>query len=228
MKKIFLVLVCLPILAFADDCANDYKAGLDLYKQGQYAEAQLKFIDVAKIRDYADVWNKIKNCNQKLSEKISQQASQITHLKKQLEQMPKKPNEPTLSNDSRRKEAEETIIKYKKQLGAKDSIITNLNRKLNEANANLEKQHNDIESLNKQIAEMRKPAPVFHEIKKEEINAKKTYLTKKIAYHNAAIKVIEKEKSKTIDPEKQKKLDQEKNYHNAAIKAIEKEKERLK
>ena len=173
MKKLFLILVCLPILVFADDCANAYKAGLDLYKHGQYVEAQAKFIAVAKIcGDYADIWNKLKSCNQKLSEKQSQQASQIKSLKAEItqkEQMTGKSSTSTLglealkNIDSINVQAQQSKAQLKV---AKDSIAT-LNSMLNETNAVIEKLRKEVESLNQQIDELMKTASAKENTKKE-------------------------------------------------------------
>lgn len=179
MKKLFLILVCLPIIALADDCANAYKAGLDLYKQGQYVEAQAKFIAVAKIcGDYADVWNKLKSCNQKLSEKQSQQALQIASLKAEIKQSEQtdKPNDAASSTvlgkeamsiikniDSIKADAKQS----KEQLKVANDSIAVLKGMLKDANADLEKLRKDVESLNQQIEELKKPAPAEEKDKKE-------------------------------------------------------------
>lgn len=208
MKKLFLILVCLPILAFADDCANAYKAGSDLYKQGKYAEAQSKFIAVAKIcGDYADVWDKIKSCNQKLSEKQSQQASQITSLKAEIKQLSQadKTNDGASSAvlgkeamsivkniDNIKEEAKQS----KEQLQvANDSIIV-LNNMLKDANAGVEQLRKDIESLNQRIDELKKPVSVTHRKTVAEIE-------KEIKDCKAALKVLKAEKKEAKKREKQ-------------------------
>ena len=81
--------MCLPMFVLADDCSEKYRAGRSLYEAGKYAEAQRKFIDVAKAcGDYANVYRFLKDCNQQLVNKQNQlvnnqkeQANEIASLK---------------------------------------------------------------------------------------------------------------------------------------------------
>lgn len=93
--QIFLILLFIPLIAFADDCSNAYMEGVRLYKSGKYVEAELKFIAVAKeCGNYADVFKMLRYCNIKLSESLNEsmkeqkrQAMQINNLKNENQQL---------------------------------------------------------------------------------------------------------------------------------------------
>lgn len=95
MKKILLILLIIPICAFADDCSNAYMSGLELYRQGNYIEAQQKFIAVAKVcGNYSDVFKMLKDCNAKSANQQKQSLAtqkqndlQIKNLKTENQQL---------------------------------------------------------------------------------------------------------------------------------------------
>ena len=196
MRKVLLILLCIPMLAFADDCADAYNAGNMLFKQGKYAAAQRKFIAVAReCSGYSDVWEKIKSCTQKLEEEQSRQKGQIKSLTaennemKYTENQNYQPRQRSYSEGSNRAYSERTYgseavaalntireqrDKYRNQ-HAKDSIkILNLENQLklkNDTIAGLRETKNNlskqIEDSKKQIAESKKLTPNVDKLKEQ-------------------------------------------------------------
>ena len=196
MKKIFLLLVCLPIYVLADDCANAYKAGSDLYKHGKYAEAQVKFIAVAKVcGEYADVWDKIKSCNQKLAEKQTEQAKQLASLKAEM----KKQEDSAKAKPTLNSEASNAIGKLINDLNSTKQKLQDANDTIGVLKTCIAVQLDKIDSLQQQIAEMTKPAPV-------PVPQKKTVaeIEQEIKNCKAAQKALEAEKKEAKQREKQK------------------------
>jgi len=201
MKKILLILVvCLPVFAFADDCANAYKAGLDLYKQGKYAEAQVKFIAVAKIcGDYSDVWNKLKSCNQKMSEKQSQQAAQIVSLKEEMHQL-----------ESDKDKAQSDYNGQSDLLSQTTAKLMTTQKELKDANGTITQLCADTTSLHKEITTLM---------------GRNEYL--QTALNECSMDTAENNKGMKNLKSKLKKEEQEKKSLEKQIKALEKEKQEV-
>lgn len=192
MKKfLFLLFICLPMFALADDCSEKYRAGRSLYEAGKYAEAQRKFIDVAKTcGDYANVYRFLKECNQQLVNKQNQlvniqreQANEIASLKaekkKLTEELDNLKTGKAQKNVENRNAAEQVLkalkddnnrIKDEKERVEKEIVQLqcdkdSIQKSLVDANA-------QIENLNKKL-EHPKVQKLLKKIEKQEAKATK-------------------------------------------------------
>ena len=167
MKKIILLYaVFLSSAIYSQNaCNNVYKTALQEFNKENYAEAQRKFLVVAKTcGDYSDVWNKLKNCNQKLADIQAQQVTEITSLKSEKKKLTEdierereknsKQNVElskaaaqllTLRNDMANKNKE--ISNYKNKLAELENKITNLQMEKDTIQSNLAKAQEQITML---------------------------------------------------------------------------------
>lgn len=163
MKRIFVIIALFAsICVLADDCYDTYELGKELYQEGKYAEAQLKFIAVSKAcGNYSNVYQYIKNCNQKLVETQKHQVSQINALKiqnHQLEDEKKKADTEcnnNLANAAVQVRKAENIVKLKSDtiqmqrkwnLVWRDSVMK-VNRRLDSISLLLDTANLKIDSL---------------------------------------------------------------------------------
>lgn len=173
MKRIFVIIALFAsICVLADDCYDTYELGKELYQEGKYAEAQLKFIAVSKAcGNYSNVYQYIKNCNQKLVETQKHQVSQINALKiqnHQLEDEKKKADieyRNSMSNAAVQVRKAEKLIELKSDtiqmqrkwnLVWRDSVIK-VNRRLDSISQLLDTANLQIDSLKTIIVQSEKP-----------------------------------------------------------------------
>lgn len=173
MKRIFVIIALFAsICVLADDCYDTYELGKELYQEGKYAEAQLKFIAVSKAcGNYSNVYQYIKNCNQKLVETQKHQVSQINALKiqnHQLEDEKKKADTEcnnNLANAAVQVRRAENIVKLKSDtiqmqrkwnLVWRDSVMK-VNRRLDSISLLLDTANLQIDSLKTIIVQSEKP-----------------------------------------------------------------------
>lgn len=173
MKRIFVIIALFAsICVLADDCYDTYELGKELYQEGKYAEAQLKFIAVSKAcGNYSNVYQYIKNCNQKLVETQKHQVSQINALKihnHQLEDEKKKADieyRNSMSNAAVQVRKAEKLIELKSDtiqmqrkwnLVWRDSVIK-VNRRLDSISQLLDTANLQIDSLKTIIVQIEKP-----------------------------------------------------------------------
>ena len=179
MKKVLLILLAfLPVLMYADECSDAYKAGLSLYKNKKYVEAQSKFIAVvSKCNSYADVLSMLKVCNEKIKEEQAKQTKQIATLEIENRQLRNAANQAKAENTSttRGEEAVLTINSTRKKLNedlevtrkdlqiANDSIVSlnhtikHLNDSIVSLNKSLQSAHTTIDEQNKKISSLTQP-----------------------------------------------------------------------
>ena len=173
VKRIFVIIALFAsICVLADDCYDTYELGKELYQEGKYAEAQLKFIAVSKAcGNYSNVYQYIKNCNQKLVETQKHQVSQINALKiqnHQLEDEKKKADTEcnnNLANAAVQVRRAENIVKLKSDtiqmqrkwnLVWRDSVMK-VNRRLDSISLLLDTANLQIDSLKTIIVQSEKP-----------------------------------------------------------------------
>ena len=170
MKKyiLFFLLTFISSVGSAQDaCYNSYMEALQDYNKGNYQEAQRKFVVVAQTcGDYSDVWNKLKNCNKKISEKQQQQASQITNLKSEKQQLEadKKKAETEL------KSKEDLLTHNKAMLSMTQNNLKNLQETFKLAYDTIELLRADTLSLHRKISEMMQKEDVLKTALEECIN----------------------------------------------------------
>lgn len=134
MKKIlsllFIFHICLFLYA-GDACYTTYMEALSAYNEKKYAEAQNKFVSVAKnCGAYSDVWKKLVLCNQKILELQQEQKSQNTKLKKEKEK---------ISEENKQRETE-----YKNQLAESKGVIVGQQKTIDRLQGNLKEKSDSI------------------------------------------------------------------------------------
>lgn len=156
MKKLLFILLFIPILAIADDCSNAYMEGVRLYKSGKYAEAQQKFIAIAKeCGNYSDVFKMLKDCNTKLSESLNESANekkrlatQLSNLKNENQQLASAKNK--LDDDLKAKT--DLINQSSRKLLTLQSDLKITRETLDIANGIIEQLRNDTSNLHAKLA----------------------------------------------------------------------------
>lgn len=222
MKKLFFILLFIPLLAIADDCSNAYMEGVRLYKSGKYAEAQLKFIAVAKeCGNYSDVFKMLKDCNLKLAESLNESvkeqkrsATQITNLRNESQQLMSAQN------------------KLDADLKAKTDLINQSSRKLLTLQTDLKTTQEALTSANGIIEQLQSDTSILHiELSgwENQCDSLKTALAECVldtAANNSDIKVL---KGKVKNAEKEKaKLQKEKSELEKKIENLQKKIDALK
>jgi chromosome segregation ATPase len=157
MKKLLFILLFIPILAFADDCSNAYMEGVRLYKSGKYAEAQQKFIAVAKeCGNYSDVFKMLKDCNTKLFESLNESANEKKRLATQISNY-KNENQQLVSTknklDADLKEKTDLINQSSRKLLTLQSDLKVTQEALDLANGIIEQLRSDTSNLHTEISE---------------------------------------------------------------------------
>ena len=167
MKRYILIfLLCLPIFILADECSETYKIGVDLFKAGEYTEAQRKFIAVAKVcGNYSNVYQYLKDCNTKLSEKLKQieasqktLSSQISSLKVEKEQLSKAKTKSETEWNNERAKLVGKVKGYENTIEQRNQTISNLERQLEEKNQSMELLREEIRKASNDAAELVKIA----------------------------------------------------------------------
>ena len=193
MKKIILLFgVLLPTVIYSQDaCYNVYKTALQEFNKGNYAEAQRKFLVVAKTcGDYSDVWKKLKDCNQKLADIQALQVTEITSLKagkkkltEDVEHEKEKNSKQTvelskaavqlqaLKNDTVRKNKE--ITEGKKQLSELQNKVSNMQHAKDSIQATLDSALVQISILQEEINNYSKKKENSKKNEKKASDAKK-------------------------------------------------------
>ena len=91
MKKCLLLVVLLLFYStgFSQDaCSKAYSEALQSFGKGNYEDAQRKFLAVAQTcTNYTDIWKYLSECNRKIADIQKQQASQISSLKNENQQL---------------------------------------------------------------------------------------------------------------------------------------------
>lgn len=141
MRKLYIFfLLFFPSFIYSQDaCYNTYKAALQEYNKGNYAEAQRKFLVVAQsCGDYSDVWKNLKKCNEKIVEVQTQQTNEIKTLKSANQQL--KTHNGELESDNVQ------LKKYKTDAASQKA----------NADENIKKLRSDTAKLKKEIVRLQR------------------------------------------------------------------------
>ena len=222
MKKLFFILSFIPLVAIADDCSNAYMEGVRLYKSGKYAEAQQKFIAVAKeCGNYSDVFKMLKDCNTKLFESLNESANEKKRLATQICNY-KNENQQLVS----------TKNKLDADLKEKTDLINQSSRKLLTLQSDLKVTQEALDLANGIIEQLRSDTSILHiELSgwENKCDSLKTALAECVldtAANNSDIKVL---KGKVKNAEKEKaKLQKEKSELEKKIENLQKKIDALK
>lgn len=154
MKKFFLsyiILLCSAFCYSQDACYTIYMEALHEYNNGNYTEAQRKFVIVAQnCGDYSEVWNMLKSCNSKIAERQKHQAAQIVSLRQENSQLVKetencKTNVVAIKNEL--SEHKGYVIGQKNVIKQYDDSIKSLNYQLQQRQYSIVILNNTLDSL---------------------------------------------------------------------------------
>ena len=146
-RGLLLIVLCTSsIMLFAEDIfLKKYEQAKLEYKNGNYAEAQRKFISIAEVNgNYLDVWDKIKECNLKIAEKQNRQAKEIRSLDAEKERL-------AIEKGKTESELRSQIAGLKGEVLGQSQVLTQRNDSITKLNGALDWLNDSISSLNTQL-----------------------------------------------------------------------------
>lgn len=175
MKKCLLLVVLLLFYStgFSQDaCSKAYSEALQSFGKGNYEDAQRKFLAVAQTcTNYTDIWKYLSECNRKIADIQKQQASQISSLKNENQQLLEEKKKADTRCENNTRNAAMQIMRAENMVNLKSDTIQmqrrwnmiwrdsvkNINRRLDSIQVLLDSAYARIEILQTKQIGQKKP-----------------------------------------------------------------------